>query len=156
VRKWVYKVNSRRSGWHFDRYFSYRGRAPYEMGGRDYIRSPLSWRHLRQARRGDLFLCFQTDERRIYGFARAASDGYEDDPGAGRFNCVDFAPGGLRLSQPLHVASPAAREIFRHIRAFTVPSRGTIHPLADDEFRAILGLLGADAARVRALLRRPG
>lgn len=37
MRVWVYKVNAKRpgrlTGWHFDSYFRYRGRLPYDMGG---------------------------------------------------------------------------------------------------------------------------
>jgi len=139
MKKWVYKVNSKVGGWHFDQYFSYRGKKPRSMGGAEWIRSPQSWANLRQVRKGDLFLCFQTDERKIYGLARAASDGFEALPGSGRFNCIDFAPRGQRLRQPLNVGKH--RALFSHVRAFTVPSRGTIHPLAEDEWRAIRKLL---------------
>ncbi len=145
MRKWVYKVNSHRpgklTGWHFDQYFRSRSKKPHEMGGDGWIRSPQSWQRLRQVRRGDLFVCYQSDERKIYGLARAASHGYESRPGSGRFNCVDFAPGGLRLKEPLNITRPEHRHIFAHVRAFTVPSRGTIHPLAEDEWRAILRVL---------------
>ena len=134
MRTWVYKVNSRTGGWHFDQYFRSRSRSNHDMGGRDWIRSPLSWQRLRRVRHGDLFVCYQADERRIYGLARAASDGYQSLPGSGIFDSVDFAPGGLRLRNPADVRDP----LFRHIRAFTVPSRGTIHPLAADERRALL------------------
>lgn len=161
MRAWVYKVNSKVGGWHFDRYFRYRGRQPYDMGGPEWIRSPLSWAHLRRVRRGDLFVCYQADERRIYGLARAASPGYKSLPrhrrdlpalsrveakglsramprSSGLFDSVDFEPGGLRLDNPVSVQHPAARQLFRHIRAFTVPSRGTVHPVAQDELRALL------------------
>ena len=146
MHAWVYKVNSKRpglfTGWHFGQYFQYRDAKPYDMGGRDWIRSPLSWARLRRVRRGDLFICYQADERRIYGLARAASDGYESLPGSGLFDCVDFvAPkrgGALRLATPVGVNRPPARALFQHIRAFTVPSRGTIHALAADELRALL------------------
>jgi hypothetical protein len=133
MRAWVYKVNSRTGGWHFDQYFRYRGRHACDMGGADWIRSPQSWAHLRRVRRGDLFVCYQADERRIYGLARAAGEGYESLPGSGRFDSIDFAPGGLRLRNPVDVRAP----LFRHLRAFTVPSRGTIHRLAPDEWRAL-------------------
>ncbi len=130
MRAWVYKVNSKRpgrfTGWHFNQFFRYRGRHPYDMGGRDWIRSPLSWARLRRVRRGDLFVCYQADERRIYGLARAASPGYESLRGSGIFDSVDFAPPGLRLENPVDVRHPAACQLFRHLRAFTVPSRGTI------------------------------
>jgi len=138
VRVWVYKVNARRpgrfTGWHFRQYFGYRGGRPYEMGGREWIRSPQSWARLRRVRRGDLFVCYQSDERKIYGLARAASPGYESLRGSGVFDSIDFTPRGLRLKNPVDVRAP----LFRHLRAFTVPSRGTIHRLAADEHRALL------------------
>jgi hypothetical protein len=161
MRKWVYKVNSHRpgklTGWHFDQYFKFRGRKPHSMGGDGWIRSPQSWQRLREVRKGDLFVCYQSDERRIYGLARAASDGYETLRGSGRFNCVDFAAGGLRLDDPVNLARPEHRAIFGHIRAFTVPSRGTIHALAGDEFRAVTRELIAanpqQAAAIHAFLK---
>ncbi len=157
MRAWVYKVNSRRAGpltgWHFDTYFRYRGRKPYEMGGQGWIRSPLSWAHLKKVRKGDLFLCYQSDERRIYALARAAGDGYEHLPGSGQFNCIDFAPRGLRLKNTLSVAAPEHRAVFAHVRAFTVPSRGTIHPLAADELRYVLRALIAENLNQRRAIR---
>ena len=147
MRAWVYKVNSRRpgplTGWHFDTFFRYRGPKPYEMGGEGWIRSPMSWAHLQKVRPGDLFVCYQSDERRIYGLARAADRAYEDRPGSGRFNSIDLAPRGLRLRRPLWVAAPEHRAVFAHVRAFTVPSRGTIHPLAADELRYLLRAITA-------------
>lgn len=150
MRVWVYKVNSRRpgkfTGWHFDQYFHARRRRPIDMGGRDWIRSAQSWQRLRRVRRGDLFVCYQSDERKIYGLARAATDGYESLPGlsraksrgSDRYDSVDFVPptrgGALRLKNLVDVRQP----VFRHLRAFAVPSRGTIHALAADEWRALL------------------
>lgn len=153
MRAWVYKINSRVGRWHFDRYFRYRGRSPYDMGGEGWVRSPLSWRCLRRVRRGDLFVCYQADERKIYGLARTASDGYEGLPDSGRCDSVDFTPRGLRLAHPLDVTRPPARLVFRHIRAFTVPSRGTVHALARDEWRALLAeLVRANPGQRAALL----
>lgn len=144
MRAWVYKVNSRRpgrlTGWHFDQYFRYRGKSAYEMGG-EWIRSPMSWAHLRHVRRGDLFLCYQSDERRIYGLARAAGPGYESLEGSGIFDSIDFRPKGLRLRTPVDVRHPRMRTLFQHVRAFTVPSRGTIHAVAADELRPLLRCL---------------
>lgn len=142
---WVYKVNSRRfvgsKGWHFDRYFRTRQSRPYPMGGREWIRSPRSWACLKRVRADDLFLCYQSDERKIYGLARAARPGYESLSGSEVFDSVDFRPGGLRLAVPVPVAHRTTRAVFRNIPAFTVPSRGTIHPLLAEEFRAILAIL---------------
>lgn len=116
--------------------------------------SPLSWQRLRKVRAGDLFICYQSDERRIYGLARAATAGHEQRLGSGRFNCVAFQPRGLRLRRPVDVSAPAVRRLFSHVRAFTVPSRGTIHVLASDEWRQVLRtLIGANPQQRSALSR---
>jgi hypothetical protein len=142
---WVYKVNSRRvvgsTGWHFVRFFLSRSRRPYPMGGRRWIRSPLSWACLRDVRANDLFLCYQSDERKIYGMARAAGPGYESAPGSGVFDSVNFLPGGLRLGVPVPVAHRTTMAVLRNIPAFTVPSRGTIHRVRADEFREIARIM---------------
>ncbi|MFQ5696543.1 MAG: hypothetical protein ACE5HB_11180, partial [Terriglobia bacterium] len=61
---------------------------------------------------------------------------------SGRYDSVDFVPprrsGALRLQTPVSVTHPQVRNTFRHLRAFTVPSRGTVHSLAPDEMRALL------------------
>ncbi len=145
MNAWVYKVNSRRpglaTGWHFDRFFRSRRKTPHDMGGREWIRSPQSWARLRLVRENDLFLCYQSDERKIYGLAMAAGPGYESLAGSGIFDSVDFRPGGLRLAFPVPVAHRTTRPVFQHVAAFRVPSRGTIHALQRDELRAILRLL---------------
>lgn len=163
MNAWVYKVNScrpgRYTGWHFERFFRSRSRRPQEMGGHEWIRSPLSWARLRRVKAGDLFVCYQSDERKIYGLARAAGPGYESLAGSGIFDSVDFQPGGLRFAVPVPVAHPRTRVVFQHVRAFTVPSRGTIHALDRDEWRAILSLLAdfnpAQSAALRRFAGRP-
>lgn len=156
MRAWVYKVNAHRpgryTGWHFDEFFRYRGCKPYDMGGREWIRSPLSWARLRRVRPGDLFICYQSDERKIYGLARAATIGYESLPGSGIFDSIDFEPRGLRLGNSVDVRHPSVREVFKHVRAFTVPSRGSIHALAADELRAVLAqLIGCNPQQKEAI-----
>ena len=145
MNAWVYKVNSRRPGlatsWHFDNFFRSRRAGPCRMGGREWIRSPQTWARLRQVRAGDLFVCYQSDERKIYGLARAAGPGYENLEGSGIFDSVDFEPHGLRLNVPVPVTHPSTRAVFRHVAAFCVPSRGTIHALRRDEVKAVLALL---------------
>ncbi len=158
MNSWVYKVNSRRpglaTGWHFDDFFRSRRERSCQMGGREWIRSPQSWARLRQVRAGDLFVCYQSDERKIYGLARAEGPGYESLTGSGIFDSVDFQPRGLRLDVPVPVAHPSTRDIFGHVRAFCVPSRGTIHALRRDEIRAILALLArSNPAQREAIVR---
>lgn len=158
MNAWVYKVNSRRpgrhTGWHFDRFFRSRLRRPYDMGGHEWIRSPMSWARLRRVRAGDLFLCYQSDERKIYGLAHAAAAAYESLPGSGVFDSIDFDPGGLRLAVPVPVVHPTTRPVFRHVAAFTVPSRGTVHALHRDELRAILRVLARFNPAQREAIRQ--
>lgn len=110
------------------------------MGGRQWIRSPQSWARLRRVRTNDLFLCYQSDERKIYGLALAAGPGYESLAGSGIFDSVNFRPGGLRFHVPVPVAHRDHTAVFRNIPAFTVPSRGTVHKVRLDELRAILAI----------------
>ena len=158
---WVYKVNSRKPDggrdWHFDAYFNYRGREVFRMGGTGRIRSPMSWARLARVRKGDIFVCYQTDERKIYGFARTTGPGHESIKGSERFDSVPFNPGGIRLDKPVDVRWKECRELFQHIGAFTVPSRGTIHSLAPDEFRclvsAVIKFNPKQAAKIRSYLK---
>jgi hypothetical protein len=129
VRVWVFKVNTRR-GWEFDEYFRSRLRGDYPMGDEGWIRSASSLRYLREeVKRGDLFLCYETDRKRLVGIARAASDGR--DTGLG--SLIDFCAPQLavRLKNPL-----VRRPDLDHILAFT-PSRGrgTVQKIDADEFR---------------------
>lgn len=128
---WVYKINTRR-GWEFDNYFNSRERKPYGMGDAGWIRSASSRRYLREeVKRGDFFLCYETNRRRLVGLARAASNGR--DVGAGPL--VDFCPPrqAIRLNVPLK-----RRSALDHIAAFTPQrGRGTIQKIAGDEFRSL-------------------
>ncbi|MGH9814171.1 MAG: hypothetical protein ACRD4T_13645, partial [Candidatus Acidiferrales bacterium] len=62
--------------------------------------------------------------------------------------------GAVRLENTVRVTDPAVREVFRHIRAFTVPSRGTVHALARDELRALLRVLVESNPRQLHPIRR--
>ena len=159
---WVYKVNSRKPDggrdWHFDTYFNYRGRKAFRMGGTGRIRSSMSWARLARVQKGDIFVCYQTDERKICGFARTAGPGHESIDDSGRFDSVLFTSRGIRLDNPVDVRWKECREQFQHIGAFTVPSRGTIHSLAPDEFRALVSVTiefnPNQAAKIRSYLKR--
>lgn len=131
-RVWVFKINTRR-GWEFDQYFRSRARKPYPMGDRDWIRSATSLRYLREdIKRGDLFLCYEANRKRLVGLARAVSDGRD----IGERSLLDFCPPAeaIRLRSPLK-----RRPGLDHILAFTPQrGRGTIQPIARDEFRSIV------------------
>ncbi|MGH9450269.1 MAG: hypothetical protein ACRD11_06955 [Terriglobia bacterium] len=131
-KAWVFKINTRR-GWEFDQYFRSPAGGPYGMGEGGWIRSASSLRYLREeVKRGDVFLCYEVDRKRLVGLARAASDGH--DQGAG--SLLDFCPPrqAFRLSRPLK-----RRPGLDHILAFTPQrGRGTVQKIAGDEFRCLL------------------
>ena len=127
-RVWVFKVNTRR-GWEFDEYFRSRTRGIFEMGDEGWIKSASSLRYLRQeVKRGDLFLCYETDRKRVVGVASAASDGRD----VGMGSLVDFCPPreAVRLQNPL-----TRRPDLNHILAFSPHrGRGTVQKIDADEF----------------------
>src|SRR5579885_2791889 len=72
----------------------------FQLGDEGWIRSASSLRYLREeVKRGDLFLCYEVDRKRMLGLACAASDGR--DIGAG--SLLDFCPPheAVRLKNPL-------------------------------------------------------
>jgi hypothetical protein len=148
-RVWVFKVNTRR-GWEFDEYFRSRTRSIFEMGDEGWIKSASSLRYLREeVKRGDLFLCYETDRKRVVGVARAASDGR--DVGLG--SLVDFCPPreAVRLQNPL-----TRRPDLDHILAFSPHrGRGTVQKIDADEFarlrRVILRKNPSQAEALRRL-----
>lgn len=145
---WVFKVNTRR-GWEFDEYFRSRKPTPYAMGGGGWIRSASSLRYLREeVKRGDVFLCYEADRRRLVGLARAASDGR--DLGTG--SLVDFCPPrhAIRLDAPLK-----RRPGLDHVMAFTPHrGRGTVQKVAADEFRFVLARILKENSSQKKNLKR--
>src|SRR5215831_17817588 len=140
MKTWVFKINTKR-GWEFDEYFGSRGRGPYPMGDWGWIKSASSLRFLREeVKAGDVFLCYETDRRRVVGLTRAVSDGRDIGP-TGKDSLVDFSPPreSVRLRNPL-----VRRPDLDHILAFTPHrGRGTVQRIDADEF-----------ARLRALILR--
>lgn len=103
------------------------------MGSGDWIRSAASLRYLREdVKRGDVFLCYEANRKRLVGVARAASDGRD----LGERSLVDFC----LPREAVRLASPLKRKPdLDHILAFTPHrGRGTIQPIARDEFRVII------------------
>ena len=132
---WVFKINTHR-GWEFDQYFRSRARGPYDMGDEGWIRSASSLRYLREeVKRGDLFLCYEVDRKRLVGLARAASDGRD----VGMGSLVDFCSPAeaVRLGNPL-----VRRPDLDHILAFTPQrGRGTVQKVDSDEFSQLRQLI---------------
>jgi len=132
---WVFKINTKR-GWEFDNYFRSRARGAYEMGDEGWIRSASSLRYLREeVKKGDVFLCYETDRKRVVGVARAASDGRD----VGMGSLVDFCPPreAVRFDNPL-----ARNPDLEHILAFTPHrGRGTVQKIDRDEFARLRRLM---------------
>jgi hypothetical protein len=150
MKVWVFKVNTRR-GWEFDEYFRSRTRGVYELGDEGWIKNATSLRYLRQeVKRGDVFLCYEVNRRRVVGLARAASNGRD----VGMGSLLDFCPPreAVRLRNPL-----TRRPDLDHILAFTPHrGRGTVQKINPDEFarlkRIILRKNPAQAAALREIL----
>jgi len=128
ARVWVFKVNTKR-GWEFDEYFCSRTRGIYELGDEGWIKSASSLRYLRiEVKKGDLFLCYETDRKQVVGLARAASNGRD----VGMGSLLDFCPPreAVRLMNPLRRCPD-----LDHILAFTPHrGRGTVQRIDRDEF----------------------
>jgi hypothetical protein len=150
MKVWVFKINTKR-GWEFDQYFHSRTRGAYELGDEGWIRSATSLHYLREeVKRGDLFLCYEVDRKRLLGVARAASDGRD----VGMGSLIDFCPPreAVRFRNPL-----TRRPDLDHILAFTPHrGRGTVQKIERDEFarlrRIILRKNPGQAAGLRRLL----
>ena len=155
ARVWVFKINTKR-GWKFDQYFRARARGPVAMGDEGWIKSASSLRYLREeVRKGDLFLCYETDRKQMVGVARAASNGRERDL-THKVSLIDFCPPreAVRLQNPL-----VRRPDLDHILAFTPQrGRGTVQPINRDEFvrlrRIMLGKNPSQGKSLRRLLDR--
>jgi hypothetical protein len=132
---WVFKINTKR-GWEFDNYFRSRARGAYEMGDEDWIKSASSLRYLREeVKRGDVFLCYETDRKQVLGIARAASDGRERGEGS----LVDFCDPreSVRFRYPL-----TRHPDLDYILAFSPHrGRGTIQKIDRDEFTRLRGTM---------------
>jgi hypothetical protein len=130
TRLWVFKINTKR-GWEFDQYFRSRARGAVPMGDEGWIKSASSLRYLREeVKKGDLFLCYETDRKQMVGLAHAASDGRERDL-TRRVSLIDFCPPreAVRLENPL-----MRHPDLDHILAFSPQrGRGTIQPIDPDE-----------------------
>jgi hypothetical protein len=148
-------------GWHWRRYFTdWDGDAIAEdWGGDDWIRSAYSKKLLREeVTRGDVAICCQVDDpvhgRAILGFARFASEGKEESPGSGDYNCFDLCPPNkaLALRPPLSIEDLYATGC--HPKCFGLGSQGTIFPVSPAEFEAIIDAIVRYSPQQEKELRR--
>ena len=150
MRVWVFKINTKR-GWEFDQYFRSRARGPYPMGDEGWIRSASSLRYLREeVKRGDVFLCYETDRKQVVGLASAAADGRD----AGMGSLIDFCSplDAVRLENPL-----LRHPDLDHVLAYSPQrGRGTVQKIERDEFsrlrRVIVRKNPSQADKLRRLL----
>jgi hypothetical protein len=131
VKAFVFKINTRR-GWEFREYFGSRRGGAFPIGDRGWIRSARSLRLIREAvKRGDVFLCYETDRKRLVGLARAASDG--QDTGQGPLLFFSSPREALLFHEPL-----ARHPDLDQVLAFTPQrGRGTVEEIARDELARI-------------------
>jgi hypothetical protein len=145
---WVFKINTKR-GWEFDRYFRSRARGLYKLGDEGWIRSASSLRYLREeVKRGDLFLCYEVDRKKVVGVARAAANGRD----AGMGSLLDFCPPreAVRLKNPL-----LRHPDLDHILAFTPHrGRGTVQKIDRDESTRLRRIMLRKNAGQAVALRR--
>ena len=148
MRVWVFKINTKR-GWKFDQYFHSRTRGNYPMGDEGWIKSASSLRYLREeVKRGDLFLCYETDHKEMVGVARAASSGRD----VGMGSLIDFCSPAraVRLQNPLR-----RRPDLDHILAFTPHrGRGTVQKIDRDEFARLKRIMMQKNPNQARALRR--
>lgn len=145
---WVFKINTKR-GWEFDRYFRSKARGPVELGDEGWIRSASSLRYLREeVKRGDLFLCYEVDRKRVVGVAQAASDGRDTGMGS----LLDFCPPrqAVRFLNPL-----VRRPDLDYVLAFSPHrGRGTVQKIEPDEFARLRRIMLRKNPQQAAALRR--
>jgi len=135
---WVSASEHSGGGWHWDDFFD----EPRRMlwGGPKWIRSPLSYKHIRRMRRGDIVVAYQAREG-IAGLAVLDSDGYQCEP-TGNFDIFDLAARPVFVAKqrvPLAAVRllPEADVSFEFLRVL----QGTVFEVKARGFDGLLGLL---------------
>ena len=136
---WVSASEHSEGGWHWNRFFG-NPRRGGRWGGPEWIRSPLSHKHIRRMRRGDIVVAYQAREG-IAGLAVLASDGYQSSTGAD-FDIFDLAARpiiAVKQRIPLDAVRnlPHSKQSFQFVRVL----RGTVFEVRSDGFGRLLGLL---------------
>lgn len=157
---WVIKCRQTKSdgqeGWHWRHYFRRGVRAFNQIsdwGGREWIRSPQSCKHLREdAGKGDLVVCYQYEGRQIMGLTQMAKDPTEE---GGVFNTIWLAARGDSFS--LMDVQPSLNVMRLRNRGcdpqcFVKNTQGTVFPVDADEFGGIISAIDDDYPHLRVRL----
>lgn len=141
-RAWWVVASASAGDWHWRDFFRNPVEEGRNWGGREWIRSPVSWARIREMRKGDIVVAYQAGEG-ILGLARLASDGYPESPG-GPYDTFDLAPSPIvRLEEPIPLflvrQLPEARRHFEFLRIH----HGTVFRITPEGFQALLHLIRA-------------
>jgi hypothetical protein len=141
-RAWWVVASAAAGGWHWRDFFRDPAEEGRNWGGREWIRSPVSWARIREMHRGDIVVAYQAGEG-VIGLARLASDGYPEVPG-GPCDTFDLAPAPLLLLRepiPLTLIRqiPRARSYFEFLRLH----HGTVFRITAEGLAALLRLIRA-------------
>lgn len=139
-RAWWVVANAAVGRWHWSDFFRNPAEEGRNWGGREWIRSPVSWARIREMRRGDIVVAYQAGEG-IIGLACLASDGYPEIEG-GPYDTFDLAPFPIaRLHEPIPLflvqQIPHARAHFEFLRI----RHGTVFRITSEGFEALLRLI---------------
>ncbi len=139
-RVWWVVASASAGRWHWRDFFQNPAEEGQNWGGREWIRSPVSWARIREMRKGDIVVAYQAGEG-IIGLARLASDGYPEVEG-GPCDTFDLAPAPivwLHEPVPLFLVRqiPRARLHFEFLRIH----HGTVFRITPEGFEALLRLI---------------
>jgi len=146
---WVVKARLHKEGgsegWHWENYFDGGSEAGKEWGGEDWIRSNESKKYIREeVRKGDLVVCFQSDNAVILGFTKMTTDGREEIRGSGEFNLLNYSSPNNAFGLPLPLKLQRLRDEGCNPKCFAPGRQGTIFPLELEEFQVILSTIVKD------------
>lgn len=144
---WVVKARLHKEdgseGWHWGNYFDGGYEAGNKWGGKDWIRSNESKKYIREkVRKGDIVVCFQSDNGDIWGLTSMTTDGREEIRGSNEYNLLNFSSPSktFKLTPPLKLQR--LREDRCNPKCFAPGRQGTIFPLDLKDFQRILSAIG--------------
>jgi hypothetical protein len=154
---WVVKSRLRKDdgseGWHWENYFEGDAETGKNWGGSEWIKSNESKKYIREdVRKGDLVVCYQSDNQEIWGLTKMLTDGQEDQRDSNEFNVLNFsAPNNaFALSPPLKLQK--LKENHCNPKCFEPGRQGTIFPIIPKEFKGVLSVIVKNSPHLRDTL----